>query len=261
MAPRKKNFSQEMKDSTKPVSGNAARAHAALMALANPEKAAFLAGFFKTGKGQYAEGDRFLGITVPAVRQIARQHQGLSLAEGTGFLESIYNEERFLGLLVLVRHYEKGDASSRETVYRHYMDNRHRINNWNLVDCSAPQIPGDFWLRGDRAPLWKLARSASLWDRRIAVLASLTFIRAGDYGDTFKLTEQLLGDTQDLMHKACGWMLREVGKREQGVLEEFLGKHCRRMPRTMLRYAIEHFSPELRAEYLKKTGNLKIYQS
>jgi 3-methyladenine DNA glycosylase AlkD len=241
-----------MKDPAKPVSGNAARAHAALMALANPEKAAFLAGFFKTGKGQYAEGDRFLGITVPAVRQIARQHQGLSLAEGTEFLESAYNEERFLGLLVLVRHYEKGDVAARETVYRNYMEHRSRINNWNLVDGSAPQIPGKHWLRGDRASLWKLARSTSLWDRRIAVLASLTFIRAGDYADTLKLTEQLLGDTQDLMHKACGWMLREIGKRDPSALTEFLDAHSKHMPRTMLRYAIERFSPEVRADYLRR---------
>ncbi len=252
MALRKTNPLQKMKASGRPMPASLARAHAALMALANPEKAAFLAGFFKTGKGQYAEGDRFLGITVPAVRQVAKDHGDLTLEEGTKLLDSPYNEERFLGLLVLIRHYEKGDASSRETVYRNYMDNRHRINNWNLVDCSAPQIPGDYWLRGDRAPLWKLAQSASLWDRRIAVLGSFAFIRAGDYGDTFKLTGQLLGDTQDLMHKACGWMLREIGKRDQNALEEFLGKHCRRMPRTMLRYAIERFSPEARAGYLKR---------
>jgi 3-methyladenine DNA glycosylase AlkD len=234
------------------AAGHWAEAHAALMALANPEKAAFLAGFFKTGKGQYAEGDQFLGITVPAVRQIAKDHGGMTIGEGTQFLESIYNEERFLGLLVLIRHYEKGDAITRETVYRNYMEHRHRINNWNLVDGSAPQIPGEHWLRGDRAPLWKLAHSASLWDRRIAVLASLTFIRAGDHGDTLKLIGTLLGDTQDLMHKACGWMLREIGKRDQGVLEEFLEKHRQRMPRTMLRYAIEHFSTETRATYLKR---------
>ncbi len=234
------------------AAGHWAQAHAALMALANPEKAAFLAGFFKTGKGQYAEGDRFLGITVPAVRQIARQHQGLSFAEGTEFLESVYNEERFLGLLVLVRHYQKGDPATREAVYNSYIEHRSRINNWNLVDGSAPQIPGDHWLRGDRAPLWKLARSTSLWDRRIAVLASLTFIRAGDYGDTFKLTEELLDDTQDLMYKACGWMLREIGKRDPAVLTDFLDVHCRQMPRTMMRYAIERFSPEVRADYLRR---------
>lgn len=234
------------------AAGRWAQAHAALMALANPEKAAFLAGFFKTGKGQYAEGDRFLGITVPAVRQIARQHPELGIEEGTKYLESAYNEERFLGLLVLVRHYQKGDPAAREAVYNCYMENRSRINNWNLVDGSAPQIPGEHWLRGDRTPLWKLARSASLWDRRIAVLASLTFIRAGDYGDTFKLTEELLGDTQDLMHKACGWMLREIGKRDPNTLTNFLDDHCQHMPRTMLRYAIERFCPDVRAEYLKR---------
>lgn len=222
------------------------------MALANPEKAAFLAGFFKTGKGQYAEGDRFLGLTVPVVRQIAKEHGDLTREEGTKFLDSVYNEERFLGLLVLISHYSKGDAAKREAVYRSYIEKRHRINNWNLVDCSAPQIPGEHWLRGDRAPLWKLAQSALLWDRRIAVLASLTFIRAGDFADTFKLTEQLLGDSQDLMHKACGWMLREIGKRDQAALEGFLDRHCQRMPRTMLRYAIERFSPETRADYLKR---------
>lgn len=222
------------------------------MALANPEKAAFLAGFFKTGKGQYAEGDRFLGLTVPAVRQIAKEHGGLTLEEGAKFLDSVYNEERFLGLLVLIRHYGKGDASKREAAYQNYIGKRSRINNWNLVDCSAPQIPGEHWLRGDRAPLWKLAQSGSLWDRRIAVLGTFTFIRAGDFADTFKLTEKLLGDTQDLMHKACGWMLREIGKRDQAALEGFLDCHGQRMPRTMLRYAIERFSPALRADYLKR---------
>lgn len=238
--------------SKKTAHGTMASAHAALMALANPEKAAFLAGFFKTGKGQYAEGDRFLGITVPAVRQIASDHRDLSIEEGSKFLDSVYNEERFLGLLVLIRHYGKGDASKREDVYENYIGKRHRINNWNLVDCSAPQIPGEHWLRGDHTTLWKLAKSASLWDRRIAVLATLTFIRAGEYAATFELTKQLLGDTQDLMHKACGWMLREIGKRDQAALEGFLDCHGQRMPRTMLRYAIERFSPGTRAEYLKR---------
>ena len=241
-----------MKVFAKPGLGNLARAHAALMDLTNPEKAEFLAGFFKTGKGQYAEGDRFLGITVPAVRQIARDHGGLTIEEGTKFLGSMYNEERFLGLLVLIRHYKKGDVYTRKTVYQNYMENRHRVNNWNLVDGSAPQVPGEHWLRGDRAPLWKLAESTSLWDRRIAVLATFTFIRAGDYRDTFKLAERLLGDTQDLMHKACGWMLREIGKRDHVVLEEFLDKNGPRMPRTMLRYAIERFPIETRVEYLKR---------
>jgi len=158
-------------------------------------------------------------------------------------------------LLILVEQYRKGDVSVKNTVYQIYLNNRHRVNNWNLVDGSAPYIVGAHLLQRDRSLLYELAKSRSLWDRRISILATLTFIRADDFTDTLKLTEQLLGDEHDLIHKACGWMLREVGKRNQSVLEGFLRQHHAAMPRTMLRYAIERFSPIKRTGYL--TGKIR----
>lgn len=226
------------------------QAHAALLALANPKKAEFLAGFFKTGKSQYAEGDRFLGITVPAIRQIARPFRQLGLTDCERLLQSAYNDERLLALLILVEQYQKGDLGIKNRVYQVYLTNRRRVNNWNLVDSSAPYIVGAHLLQQDRSLLYQLAQSPSLWERRIAVLATFAFIRAGDFADTLKLTEQLLGDEHGLMHKACGWMLREVGKRNQSLLEGFLRQHHAIMPRTMLRYAIERFAPAKRTGYL-----------
>jgi 3-methyladenine DNA glycosylase AlkD len=234
---------------------NHRQAHAALLALANPNKAEFLSGFFKTGKGQYAEGDRFLGITVPAIRQLSRQFRQLGLTDCERLLQSAYNDERLLALLILVEQYRKGDVGAKNKVYQIYLKNRRRVNNWNLVDGSAPYIVGAHLFQRDRSLLYELATSRSLWDRRIGILATLTFIRADDFTDTLKLTEQLLGDEHDLMHKACGWMLREVGKRNQFVLEGFLRQHHDAMPRTMLRYAIERFSPAKRTGYL--TGKIR----
>jgi 3-methyladenine DNA glycosylase AlkD len=226
------------------------QAHAALLALANPEKAAFLARFFKTGKGQYAEGDRFLGIMVPAIRRVSRQFRQLGLADVERLLRSAYNEERLLALLILVATYRAGDAHKREVVCGCYLRNRSRINNWNLVDASAPYILGAHLLRRKRALLYQLARSPNLWERRMAVLATFAFIREDDFGDTLELTRRLLDDQRELMHKACGWMLREIGKRDRSVLERFLLEHHRAMPRTMLRYAIERFPPARRLAYL-----------
>lgn len=226
------------------------RAQAALLAFADPDKAKFLAGFFKTGPGQYGEGDRFLGIVVPAVRQVAKQFRRLPLADCEVLLASPYNEERLLALLILVGQYQQGDVAIQEKVYQSYLAHRQWVNNWNLVDSSAPNIVGTHLLTRDRSMLVELAHSPSLWDRRIAVLATLTFIRAKDFADTLRLAEMLLADPQDLMHKACGWMLREVGKRDAAVLEDFLYVHQRAMPRTMLRYAIERFSPDKRATLL-----------
>jgi 3-methyladenine DNA glycosylase AlkD len=233
-----------------PSSREASEATRALLALADPDKAAFLAGFFKTGKGQYGEGDRFLGLTVPTVRELVRQYRTLNLKACEQLLASPYNEARLLALLILVAKYGKGDEAAQEQVCRLFLANKHRVNNWNLVDASAPYILGAHLLRRDRATLFELARSDSLWDRRIAVLASFAFIRAGDFDDTLKLVKRLLEDKQDLMHKACGWMLREIGKRDQAVLEKFLQRHHAKMPRTMLRYAIERFAPDKRQAYL-----------
>jgi 3-methyladenine DNA glycosylase AlkD len=226
------------------------QAHTALMALANAEKAAFLQGFFKTGKGQYAEGDRFLGITVPALRQLSKQFRELSLKDTERLLGSPYNEARSLALLLLVASYQRGDTAARSTVSRCYLRNRRQVNNWNLVDGSAPYILGAHLLRRNRATLYRLAKSRSLWDRRIAMVATFAFIREADFADTLKLAEQFLTDAHDLMHKACGWMLREIGKRDQPVLEAFLQRHHQTMPRTMLRYAIERLSPEKRKAYM-----------
>ncbi len=172
--------------------------------------------------------------------------------DGDGFYhwQSAYNDERLLSLLILVEQYQKGDVGVKNKVYQIYLNNRHRVNNWNLVDGSAPYIVGAHLLQGDRSLLYELAQSRSLWDRRIGILATLTFIRADDFTDTLKLTKQLLGDEHDLMHKACGWMLREVGKRNQSVLEGFLRQQHEAMPRTMLRYAIEGFPPAKRTAYL-----------
>jgi 3-methyladenine DNA glycosylase AlkD len=225
------------------------QARTAVRALANPNKAKFLAGFFKTAKGQYAEGDRFLGITVPAIRQLVRQYRRLGLKDCEQLLQSAYNEERLFALLILVEQYGKGDAGVKDRVYRVYLKNRRRVNNWNLVDGSAPHIVGAHLLTRNRSMLYQLAKSRSLWDRRIAVLATFAFIRSGDFTDTLKLTRQLLEDEHDLMHKACGWMLREVGKRSRPVLEDFLRRHHAVMPRTMLRYAIERFTPAERIPY------------
>lgn len=225
-------------------------AHASLLALADPGKARFLAGFFKTGEGQYGEGDQFLGIAVPAVRQLASRFRQLSLEDCRKLLQSPYNEERLLSLLILVAQYRKGDAQTREMVYHLYLQNRHRVNNWNLVDSSAPYILGAHTLLQPRTVLYELAQSNALWDRRMAVLATFAFIRQNDFADTLTLVTQLLSDRQDLMHKACGWMLREVGKRDVAVLENFLQQHQAAMPRTMLRYAIERFAPAQRRVWL-----------
>jgi 3-methyladenine DNA glycosylase AlkD len=227
------------------------QAHAALLGLADPAKAAFLEGFFKTRKGQYAEGDRFLGITVPAIRRLSRQFRQLGLSQIERLLRSPFNEERLLALLILGDSYRRGAAPARQAVCRCYLRNRSRVNNWNLVDASAPYILGAYLLPRKRTALYRLARSQNLWDRRIAVLATFAFIREGDFADTLELTRRLLQDKHDLMHKACGWMLREIGKRDPIVLEDFLRQHHRAMPRTMLRYAIERFPPARRQAYLR----------
>jgi 3-methyladenine DNA glycosylase AlkD len=219
--------------------------------LGNPDKALFLQDFFKTGAGQYGEGDRFIGVTVPLVRGLLREYRGLSPRDVLPLLSSAVHEERLFALLALVRCFEQGDQPLREQVYTMYLDMACRINNWDLVDCSAPQIVGGYLLGRNRRPLYNLTRSASLWERRIAVMATFTFIRDNQYADTLRIVESLLHDREDLIHKAAGWMLREVGKRDQAVEECFLQLHVREMPRTMLRYAIEKFPEQLRRMYLE----------
>lgn len=221
-----------------------------LSGLANPEKAAVLRRFFKTGTGEYGEGDRFLGITVPEQREVAREFAGLALAEVERLLVSPIHEARMTALLIWVRQFERGDERVRRAIFNAYLARTFRVNNWDLVDLSAPNIVGTWLVNRSRTVLRKLARSRSLWQRRISIVATHAFIRENDFDDTLLIAELLLNDREDLIHKATGWMLREVGKRDQGVLESFLRPRCQRMPRTMLRYAIERFPEPLRRHYL-----------
>lgn len=222
-----------------------------LQQIGDPEHARFVAGYFRTGPGDYGEGDRFLGIRIPALRALAREFRGTPLDDAAELLRSPWHEARLLALLLLVDAYARGDAEMREAVYRLYLDNTRYVNNWDLVDSSAPQIVGAHLKDGDRGVLERLARSASLWERRIAILATQHFIRRGDFGTTLRIAEMLVDDGHDLIHKAVGWMLREVGNRDRAAEEAFLRRHHRTMPRTMLRYAIERFPPDLRHAYLR----------
>ena len=222
--------------------------------LKNPAKAEVLQRFFKTGKGQYGEGDIFLGIMVPEQRSLVNKYwRGLNLSDLKKLLASRYHEHRLIALLAAVKKYQKGGEGEREKIYRFYLSQTDRINNWDLVDLSAPNIVGEELLDQDRNILYRLAKSKKLGERRIAILATFTFIRKGESRDALALAKALLADKHDLIHKACGWMLREVGKRcgEKHLLR-FLDTHHKNMPRTMLRYAIERLPESLRKHYLKK---------
>ena len=231
----------------------AAAISARLQLLADPERARLLQRYFKTGLGEYAEGDVFIGLKVPEVRSVLKEFRDLTPVEVLPLLGSGIHEERLFALLALVRCFEKGSELTRAEIYALYLAHTGSINNWDLVDCSAPAIVGGYLLERDREPLYCLARSESLWERRIAILATFTFIRYNQFADSLAIGRLLLEDRHDLIHKAAGWMLREVGKRDQSVAEEFLRCHCHVMPRTMLRYAIERFPAELRQTYL--SGN------
>lgn len=222
-----------------------------LRAVADPSRGALLQRFFKTGPGEYAEGDRFLGLTVPQVRAIAARHQSLPLADLNALLASPWHEERLLALLILVRQYERGTAAQRDAIYRLYRRNTARINNWDLVDCSAGSIVGAHLAARDRRVLERLARSPVVWERRIAIISTFFYIRRGELAPTLRIARLLLDDEHDLIHKAVGWMLREVGKQDRAVLQRFLRACAHRMPRTMLRYAIERFPEGLRQRYLR----------
>jgi 3-methyladenine DNA glycosylase AlkD len=229
----------------------AALVKAALAAAANPAKAAVLQRFFKTGPGEYGEGDVFLGLTVPQQRRIARQFAALPRVEVIRLLRSREHEHRLAALLIWARQFERGTAAERGAICEAYLENKAWVNNWDLVDLSAPSLLGAWLLGRSRRQLHRLARSHLLWERRIAIVATLTFIRHGEFADTFAIADRLLGDAEDLIHKACGWMLREVGKRDRAALESFLRPRCAVMPRTMLRYAIERFPEPLRRLYLE----------
>lgn len=224
--------------------------HQRLKDLANAAIAAHSQRFFKTGRGEYGEGDQFLGIRVPILRQQAKLFQEMPLKEIAHSLKSVYHEERLCALLLLVRKFERGDEKQRERIYKLYLNQTRYINNWDLVDSSAYQIVGAYLFERDREPLYRLVKSCSLWERRIAIIATFYFIKNDQYQDTLKLSKQLLHDHHDLIHKAVGWMLREVGNRDRKREQAFLGEHYEKMPRTMLRYAIEKFPEPLRKDYL-----------
>lgn len=230
---------------------NAEAARLRLRSEADPTAAAGMARFFKTGPGEYGEGDRFIGLKTPALRMVAKEFQDLPLAEVECLLHGEIHEERTLALSILVGQFATADDIVRKQVYDLYLANTQHINNWDLVDISAPQIVGGYLANRSRKPLDRLARSASLWERRISIVATFWFIRQREFADTLRIAEKLLVDREDLIHKATGWMLREVGKRDVSVLEEFLRKHAAVMPRTMLRYAIERFPEAKRRGYLK----------
>jgi 3-methyladenine DNA glycosylase AlkD len=223
-----------------------------LRSLADPEKAGLLSGFFKTGRGEYGEGDRFLGVVMPKVRRIVKAHRQAADEEVLSLLYSKYHEERMVALLILVDQYQRGDEPRKKAIYDLYLSNTARINNWDLVDLTAHHIVGAQLFGKDGSILKKLARSENLWERRIAVLSTFHFIRYGDSREALKIAELLLRDPHDLIHKAVGWMLREVGKRCCMEHEcRFLDAHAATMPRTMLRYAIERFPERLKSKYMK----------
>ena len=221
-----------------------------LAALANPTDAAFLQRFFKTGPGEYGEGDLFRGIRVPVLRALVPQHADLALVDMLRLLKSKYHEDRLFALLLLVRRFERGDETARQRIVHAYLRHTRYINNWDLVDLSAPNIVGAWVVAHNLAILNRLVRSKLLWERRMAIVATLALIRQQRHATTLVLARKLLSDREDLLHKATGWMLREVGKRDQQALLAFLDRHATVMPRTMLRYAIERLPETERRKYL-----------
>lgn len=221
---------------------------------ATEEKKEILPRFFKTGKGEYGEGDKFLGVVVPNIRKVAKRNVDVNDITLNGLLTSCWHEMRMCGLLILCTRFEKADEKTRSYIYHYYLSHTAAINNWDLVDLSAPCIMGRYLLdkKEERKELYNLATSNILWEQRIAVVSTLTFIRKDDFNDILHLAELLLHHPHDLMQKAIGWMLREVGKKDKNILKNFLELHSTEMPRTMLRYAIEKLEEKERLYYLKK---------
>ena len=219
--------------------------------ISNKEHAKILQRFFKTGPGEYGQGDVFVGIKVPQIRIVASEFQDLSIKDTTILLKSKIHEHRLCALLIFVAKFDKGDVKVKEKIYNLYLKNTKYINNWDLVDLTAPNIIGQYLLDKPKDILYRLAVSKDLWEKRISILATLKFIRNKNFDDTIKLSKILLNDKHDLIHKAVGWMLREVGKRDLRVEEKFLKTCYNNMPRTMLRYAIERFPEPKRQRYLK----------
>ncbi|MDR3366491.1 MAG: DNA alkylation repair protein [Prevotellaceae bacterium] len=226
-----------------------------LLSVADAERAAFLRGYFKTGKGQYAEGDVILGVTAPVLRDIVKHAPPMPFAEVQALLDSKYHEARLAGLLCLVGMFKKAkEAAKQREIFDFYLQNTRSINNWDLVDISCRDIIGAYLLdKADRSILYRLAESGDLWEQRIALVSTWMLIKHRQFDDTLKLAALLLNHRHDLIHKAIGWMLREVGKKDKDTLVEFLEKHHRQMPRTALRYAIERFLPEERTYFMKLT--------
>ena len=222
-----------------------------LQELGSREKAKVLQRFFKTGPGEYGEGDVFVGVKVPELRKLAKEYQKITVKEVKQLLRSAIHEERLLALFILVRKYSKGNEAEKKRIYELYLKSTQFINNWDLVDSSAHHIIGAFLKDKSKEPLYSLAKSMNLWERRISIISTFHFIKYDKYAETLKISEILLTDEQDLIHKAVGWMLREIGKRHLPTEEKFLRKHYKRMPRTMLRYAIEKFQEDKRQGYLK----------
>jgi len=225
-----------------------------LLSVANPEKAKFLQGFFKTGKGQYAEGDVLLGIVVPHTRDIVKRAPSLPFNEIQILLDSKYHEARLAGLLCLAKQFKKAKKEEeRKAIFDFYLQNARKANNWDLVDVTCRDVVGEYLLnKEDRGVLYRLAESDNLWEQRMAIVSTWTFIKHKQFDDTLALAEKLLNHQHDLMHKAVGWMLREIGKKDRATLVDFLETHHTKMPRTALRYAIEHFDPEERTHFLTK---------
>ena len=223
-----------------------------LQGLSNPEKARILSGFFKTGKGQYGEGDIFLGIPVPQSREIAKRYIEADFKTIQELLESKIHEHRLVALLILVEKFRKADEKSKKTIIKFYLKNTKYVNNWDLVDLSADKILGEYLFDKEKSLLYKLAKSKDLWEKRISVVSTFAFIKRNRFKETFEFTEMLLEDKHDLIHKACGWMLREIGKRNQKEAERFLQKYHKKMPRTMLRYAIERFDEKKKGFYMRR---------
>lgn len=217
-----------------------------------PQKKEFLPYFFKTGEGQYGEGDKFLGVVVPDTRKVAKKYKELPFSEIENLLNNEYHECRLCALLILVERFKKASDDDRKKIFDFYLAHTNRINNWDLVDLSAKDIVGEYLIDKDRSVLYDLVKSQLLWEQRIAIVSTYAFIRRGDLYDTFLLSEKLLDHKHDLMHKAAGWMLREMGKKDLNMLRAFLDNHHKQMPRTMLRYSIEKLDKSERAHYMKK---------
>ncbi len=223
-----------------------------LAGFGNPEKARILSGFFKTGKGQYGYGDVFLGVKVPETRSVAKKFNELNLKDLKKLLSSKIHEERLCALLILVDIFKQSDSKNKKIIVDFYLKNIRKVNNWDLVDLSADKILGNYLIDKDKSVLYKLVKSQNIWERRISVISTFAFIKNNKFDDTIKISEILLNDKHDLIQKAVGWMLREMGKRDEKVLIKFLDKHYRTMPRTMLRYVVERLDEKKKEGYMVK---------